>query len=164
MTSALTAAIRLARLAETRSVVETREDILETRLSEGESQTAATCEVAGRQGFEPRYRGPEAAQTSSMILGRVVFVRTFARIVGPSPVGGGPFACKVSRFFQESRIGSVWLSRPAVRCVTVRFSSGGVFVDKVQPRQSCPRRDSAARAAPFAVVLTSQPLASCERR
>jgi hypothetical protein len=59
MTSALTAAIRLARLAETRSVVETREDILETRLSEGESQTAASCEVAGRQGFEPRYRGPE---------------------------------------------------------------------------------------------------------
>ena len=40
MTSSLTAAIRLARLAvaETRSVVETREDILETRLSEGKAK------------------------------------------------------------------------------------------------------------------------------
>jgi hypothetical protein len=59
--------------------------------------------VAGRQGFEPRYRGPETVQTSSVILGRVVFVRQTAQIVGPSPVGGGPFACKVSSFFQEFR-------------------------------------------------------------
>ena len=37
-----------------------------------------------------------------MILGRVGLVRKIARIVGPSPVGGGPFACKVSSFFQQA--------------------------------------------------------------
>ena len=59
--------------------------------------------MAGRQGFEPLYRGSEAVQTSSMILGRFVCVRNLARIVGPPPVGGGPFVCKVSSFFQEFR-------------------------------------------------------------
>ena len=40
-------------------------------------------------------------------FGSLRFSRTIARIVGPSPVGGGPFACKVSSFFQEFPIDSV---------------------------------------------------------
>ena len=35
--------------------------------------------LAGRQGFEPRYHGPERAQTSSVILGVVGFVRKLSR-------------------------------------------------------------------------------------
>ena len=44
------------------------------------------------------HRGPEADQTSSVILGFVGFVRNIARIVGPSPVGGGPFVRNLSSF------------------------------------------------------------------
>jgi hypothetical protein len=74
---------------------------LEAKNSQIAGDFAGIAELARRQGFKPRYRGPEAVQETSMILGRVVFVRKIARIVGPSPAGGGPFACKVSSFFQE---------------------------------------------------------------
>jgi hypothetical protein len=49
---------------------------------------------------QSRERGPEAVQTSSVTLGRFVFLRNLARIVGPSPVGDEPFAGSLSSFCQ----------------------------------------------------------------
>ena len=37
----------------------------------------------------------------STVSGRVVFLRKIARLLGPSPVGGGPFVRNLSRFCQE---------------------------------------------------------------
>jgi hypothetical protein len=57
--------------------------------------------MAGRQGFEPRYHGPETAAMMSAALGRVVFPNKIAWIVGASQVDGGPFVRNLSRFCQE---------------------------------------------------------------
>lgn len=59
-------------------------------------------DLAGRQGFKPRQRGPEAGQTSSVMLGRFVFHRKIAQIVGPSPVGNGPFVRNPSSVCQAA--------------------------------------------------------------
>ncbi len=58
--------------------------------------------MAGRQGFEPRYRGPEAAEETSVNLGFVGFVRKTCATFVPSRVETALSPCKVSRIFQVS--------------------------------------------------------------
>ena len=48
--------------------------------------------LAGRQGFEPRYHGPEAAEETSVGLGFVGFVRQFASQLSAVSGGDGTFA------------------------------------------------------------------------
>ena len=57
--------------------------------------------LAGRQGFEPRYRGPERSEAASVISIPVCFVREIVRNVAPSPVGDALFLRRSSSFREE---------------------------------------------------------------
>jgi hypothetical protein len=72
-------------------------------------------EMAGRQGFEPRYRGPEIAKEASVILECFAFLRKIPRIVGPSPVGDGPFVRNLSSSCQDFQRRSSAVPNASVR-------------------------------------------------
>jgi hypothetical protein len=65
--------------------------------------------LAGRQGFEPRYRGPEAVQKGSVILGFLVFVRKIANGV-----------CAVSGWRRSFRLQSFKFLSSHVRLIHTR--------------------------------------------
>jgi hypothetical protein len=57
--------------------------------------------LAGRQGFEPRYRGPEATKETSVNLGFVGFVRQFGSQLSAVSGGDGTFAGESFKFLSS---------------------------------------------------------------
>jgi hypothetical protein len=62
--------------------------------------------LAGRQGFEPRYRGPESGLPMSVRVGPLRFLRFFAPVVRSAPFRFATFVCSVSHCVSGSGVAS----------------------------------------------------------
>jgi hypothetical protein len=103
--------------------------------------------LAGRQGFEPRYRGPEAAEETSVMSGFIGFVRKIACDVCAVPGGDGTFAVQGFKNFssvdeiQSRKVAPGWLSM-AENLARIRAISGLVISHR--KRRCCERSNTSA--------------------
>ena len=86
---------REVRLRPLRGLRRDRLRLTETRLPRRSSRKRERS-LAGRQGFEPRYRGPESGSRASVRFGRLRFWPFFAPTLRSAPFDFGPLPCSLS--------------------------------------------------------------------